>query len=213
MAFINLPAISAQNYKSSVATLADLPATGNADGDVRVTRDTSDIYVWNATSSSWVTPSGGGGSGLSNLNGQTGSSQSFSTGTSGSDFNISSSSNIHTFNIPNASTTARGVLSTAAQTIGGDKTFNDDVAINGDFQLARRSESFTLSAGQIAAKSVTLSRTPYTISETKVFIKDGPPQFEGVSNDFTVTGTTLSWNGLGLDGILVTGDLMTVEYN
>jgi hypothetical protein len=63
--------------------------------------------------------------GITSLNGQTGASQTFSTGTSGTDFNISSTLNQHFFNIPSASTSARGLITAGAQTLGGEKTFND----------------------------------------------------------------------------------------
>lgn len=207
MAFINLPSVSAPNFKDSVVDFASLPPTGNVEGDVRVTLDTGAIYVW--IDPSWVSATGG--SGLLNLNGQTGGSQSFAIGTAGSDFAVSSSADTHTFNLPSASATARGVVTTGSQTLAGDKTFNDDVVINGDFPLAQRSETFTLNAGQITAKSVTLARTPFTLSATRLEVLEGPPQF--YSQDFSVTGTTLSWNTLGLDGVLVAGDIINVIYN
>jgi hypothetical protein len=64
---------------------------------------------------------------LSSLNGLTTSTQTFATSTSGTDFTITSSSSTHTFTLPDASTSARGVLSTGAQTIGGLKTFSDGI--------------------------------------------------------------------------------------
>lgn len=63
--------------------------------------------------------------GLTALNGLTAQVQTFATGTSGTDFNISSSTNTHTFNIPDASDTARGLITTSAQTFGGVKTFGN----------------------------------------------------------------------------------------
>jgi len=65
--------------------------------------------------------------GLTALNGLTAQVQTFAPGTTGNDFAINSSSltNTHTFNLPDASTTARGVITNAAQTIGGIKTFSN----------------------------------------------------------------------------------------
>ena len=53
------------------------------------------------------------GSGINNLNGLTNVIQTLATGTTGNDFNIVSSGNTHTFNIPDASTTDRGLLTSA----------------------------------------------------------------------------------------------------
>lgn len=75
---------------------------------------------------------------IRSLNGMTGQTQTFATGTSGTDFNISSAANTHTFNLPNASLGVRGVVSTAFQAFQGDKYFNDDVLVLGDFQPAGR---------------------------------------------------------------------------
>ena len=62
--------------------------------------------------------------GITTLNTLTSTTQTFATGTSGSDFNISSSSSTHTFNIPDAASSARGLVSTSAQSFAGTKNFN-----------------------------------------------------------------------------------------
>jgi hypothetical protein len=51
--------------------------------------------------------------GLNALNGLTAQVQYFATGTSGSDFNISSATDTHTFNLPSASSSNRGLLTSA----------------------------------------------------------------------------------------------------
>lgn len=57
--YLSLPSVS---WRNPVPTSADLPATGNQDGDAIVVEDTSTIYIW--TGSAWTPVSGGGGGGV-----------------------------------------------------------------------------------------------------------------------------------------------------
>lgn len=59
--FIQVPPSGSAHWKSPVANAAALPATGNSDGDARVTLNDQSIYIWKAGTSSWIqaaTPSG-----------------------------------------------------------------------------------------------------------------------------------------------------------
>lgn len=79
--------------------------------------------------------SGGGGSGITSINGLTPVAQFMVVGTSGIDFNIVSSGSTHTFNLPNASSTARGVVNIVAQTFKGVKTFTDNANFGADVDV------------------------------------------------------------------------------
>lgn len=67
--------------------------------------------------------------GLTALNGLTTQIQTFATGTSGTDFNINSSGSIHNFNIPDASSTKRGLLTSADWTTFNNKASQDTFTI------------------------------------------------------------------------------------
>lgn len=79
---------------------------------------------------------------------------------------------------------------------GGGPTFNVDY--------------FTLSPTDISNKFVTLINTPQVSADVLVTPVDGILQQYSV--DYTVSGNTLSWNGLGLEPLLESGDILIVNY-
>jgi len=68
----------------------------------------------------------------------------------------------------------------------------------------------TLVAGDITNKYVTLASEPAVPQRTILMIAGAPSLQYGIH--FTVSGNQLGWNGLGLDGIVLSGDQITVIY-
>jgi len=71
-------------------------------------------------------------------------------------------------------------------------------------------EKFTITAAQALAKSITLSKAPKYNSPVIMIIRGGGLQTLG--EDFNLTDQYLVWSGLGLDGILLENDVVSVNY-
>lgn len=113
-------------YAMHLRTGNTTPSGAPIDGVFLYTKDVSasaELFAMNEAGVE-IQLTGGSGGGISNLNTLTASTQTFAVGTSGADFNISSATSTHTFNIPDASASARGLVTTGAQTFTGDKTFS-----------------------------------------------------------------------------------------
>lgn len=69
----------------------------------------------------------------------------------------------------------------------------------------------TITGGEATAKQITLAATPATPAKVLVDFIGVGPQFYG--DDYTVSGTTLDWTGLGMDSItVVAGDKLRIVY-
>lgn len=113
------------------------------------------------------------GNAIISLNGLTASTQTFATGTSGSDFNISSSGSTHTFNIPNASSSNRGLLTTADWI-----TFNSKIG----------------AVTATTAAAVTTAFNTATIQNTGAYWNANQLQGRNISTTAPTNGQVLAWN-------------------
>jgi hypothetical protein len=72
------------------------------------------------------------------------------------------------------------------------------------------SELITLTTFDLSQKRITLTLTPDLSYNISVTPREGCAQFIG--SDFVVAGKDISWDSLGLDGLLLVGDILQVDY-
>ena len=104
---------------------------GTANGDTQWVLTTNAPITLGTTALTFSQFGTAPGMGIQTLNTLASTSQTLAVGTTGTDFAISSSSSTHTFNIPDASATARGLITTGAQTLTGEKTLTTAPWIKG----------------------------------------------------------------------------------
>ena len=135
-------------------------------------------YILSADSSTssglrWIVNSGGGGSGISFLNGLTDGQQYFATGTSGFGFNISSSGSTHTFNIPIAGIGVTGLVTGIAQTIDGSKTFTSDTIISSSTVSTSISTGALVVSGGVGIGGSLFLTSSYPSSLSGIVVNNG----------------------------------------
>jgi hypothetical protein len=109
--------------------------------------------------------------------------------------------------------TASGTIQVGTPSDATDAANKDyvDTAVSG--LTGSYVEQFTLTGTDITNKYVTLAQVPDTATNVVLLIAGAPAQFYG--DDYQMDGTNtdqLTWDSLGLDGVLVSGDKLTVMY-
>lgn len=213
---------------NTVAAKSLLSATTNVDVFAAAAPTIGQVLTaTSGTAATWQTPAA---TGISTLNTLTAATQTFAVGTTGSDFNISSATSTHTFNIPDAGATARGLVTTGAQTFAGVKTFSSapvissitntgtltlptttDTLVGRDTTDTLTNKTITGTTNTVAAKSL-LSAT----TNVDVFASTAPVAGQVLT---ATSGTAATWQnptnapGSGittLNGLTITTQTMVV---
>lgn len=73
-----------------------------------------------------------------------------------------------------------------------------------------KKETIIITSTHLSSKSLTLTNTPNLGYNVNILPRGGCAQF--LHSDFSISGTSVSWDGLGLDGLLEIGDIVQVDY-
>ena len=123
------------------------------------------------------------------------------------------------FKVPKATTTQRMslVLDKAEIVYDTDMNlyFGGDGETYGGFPIGNGTntnitEVITISNQDVINKYVTLSNAVYADEGTVLYLDGSPPQVYG--DDFSIDQQIISWDGLGLDGLVYAGDKIVVTY-
>lgn len=219
LVLINQTGASIDVFDNTGATAANRILTGTKD-DI-VLEDEASIYlVYDSTESRWMIVGGTGGAAVGYQEILSGTVNGINTTFGPLTFNPSTELSMIVFVDGLAlkdtewSYTAPNVILSVAPTAGQSVfvyylrsgTTSPAPVISGIWKTEFR----TITVGEAAAKQLSLVQTPAAVTEVMLDLIGGGAQFYG--DDYSVSGTTLSWSGLGLDGILGSGDKIRIGY-
>lgn len=95
-----------------------------------------------------------------------GDTQDFAVGTTGTDVNIISAGKTHTFNFPDASIANRGLITPNAQTIGGNKTFNNNITAASFIKAGGIAAQFLKADGSVDNNTYLTANQPIIVTAT-----------------------------------------------
>jgi hypothetical protein len=194
-------------YASSSTTLGSI-AAGTA-GSVLTSAGAGSTPYWAAST--------GSASGMT-LNGLTAATQFFATSISGSGFTIGSTGSTHTFYVALAGNASTGLISSAAQTIFGLKTFGSGVAVSsGTASTNTTTGALTVAGGvgitgQLSVNTIALGTTAVSITPSMIFTGTAGT----VITMSVLSDTTLAWEGssgqlFSIDNNLSSGEIFSVS--
>jgi hypothetical protein len=165
----------------------------------------------------WAAAALGSGSGLT-LNGLTSATQFFATSIAGSGFTIGSTGSTHTYYIALAGNASTGLISGAAQTIFGLKTFASGIAItSGTASTNTITGALTVAGGvgitgQLSVNTIALGSTSVSVTPSMVFTGSAGT----VISMSVLSDTTLAWEGssgqlFSIDNNLSSGEIFSVS--
>lgn len=174
---------SVTTWKTPVANAAALPTAGNADGDARVTLDTDEVWVWDDTSSRWENQQIQVTSGI----GSTPNSQGYSISENETVADLRTNELV----LQPADGSNPGIITTTAQNIAGNKTFDNDIIITGDLT--------------VNGTTTTINTTNLEVTDQNILINDN-------GNDATAEGAGLTVERTGTNGSIAYEDALASKW-
>lgn len=123
------------------------------------------------------------------------------------------------FKVPKITTEQRlGIIFQEAEVVYDQdlkRYFGGDNLTVGGFPIGQGTEPFLqiieISSQNVIDKKITLSNSSINPSKTEFSFINGTTQLLGIDYEFA-SPNEISWDGLGLDGFIESGDVILIEY-